>query len=147
MDFELVPFKEIQDEITLQTNPRLAFRNILQAARKNCPALDWDQFPVDFIDPAIISSDCAFACDAYGANHLIQGLYSFFANFSGSDDENKYLAEYVIFLSYSGLVLREALLKAVIEGDFISCWGFHDGDLFLLLNRIAGRVSFLSDKE
>jgi len=196
MDLELVPFKEIQNEITLQTNPKLAFRNILQAARKNCPALDWDQFPVDYMDvdisaatqwitetvtgmpkvkgiylgldtlnmdegqgtnveigmnsscdPAIISSDWAFACDAYGANHLIQGLYSFFANFSGSDDENKYLAEYVIFLSYSGLVLREALLKAVIEGDFISCWGFHDGDLFLLLNRIAGRVSFLSDKE
>jgi hypothetical protein len=98
-------------------------------------------------DPTKISIDWAFDCDTYGDRHLIKGLYSFFANFTGPDDENKYLAEYVIFLGYSGIVLREALLKASIPSDFISCWGFHDGDLLLLMNSIGGKVTFLANKE
>ena len=172
MDFELIPFEEIRNEITLHPNPELAFKNILQAEKKNCPALDWDQFSVKYMDtdiseatqwikksmknmpdvkgiylgldtlnmedgkgsnveigmnsscdPTESSIDWAFDCNTYGDRHLIMGLYSFFANFSGPDDENKDLAEYVIFLGYSGLVLREALLKASIKSDFISCWG------------------------
>jgi hypothetical protein len=93
-----------------------------------------------------MSADWAFHCDTYGDSHLIKGLYSFFANFIGPDDDNKYLAEYVIFLGYSGLVIREALLKASIESDFISCWGFHDGDLFLLMNGIGQKITLLADK-
>jgi len=194
MHFELIPFEEIRNEITLQANPELAFKNILRASKKNCPTLDWDQFSANYMDidisaaskwiikslknapevsgiylgldtlnmedgkgsnveigmnsscdPTKISIDWAFDCDTYGDRHLIKGLYSFFANFTGSDDENKYLAEYIIFLAYSGLVLREALLKANNQRDFISCWGFHDGDLFLLMNSIGGKVAFLAN--
>ncbi len=196
MGFELIPFEEIRNEITLQTSPEQAFKSILQAATKNCPALDWDQFSVSYMntdiiaatqwikktlksmpdvkgiylgldtlnmedgkgsnveigmntncDPTKISIDWAFDCDTYGDRHMIKGLYSFFANFSGPDDENKDLAKYVIFLGYSGLVLREALLKASIKSDFISCWGFHDGDLLLLMNNIGQKVTFLANKE
>lgn len=196
MDFELIPFEEIRNEITQQANPELAFKNILQAAKKNCPALDWGQFSVNYMDtdisaatqwikktmknmpdvkgiylgldtlnmedgkgsnveigmnsncdPAKISIDWAFDCDTYGDRHLIMGLYSFFSNFAGPDDENKDLAEYVIFLGYSGLVFREALLKACIKSDFISCWGFHDGDLLLLMNNTGQKIAFLANKE
>lgn len=195
MDFELIPFDEIRNEIALQANPKLAFNDILQATKKNCPALDWDQFSVNYMDedineavewikkalkkrpqakgiylgldtlnmkdgrgsnveigmnancdPAEISTDYAFHCDTYGDRHLIKGLYTFFANFVGPDDDSSALAEYVIFLGYSGVVLREALLKADIKSDFISCWGFHDGDLFLLMNSIAQKITFLANK-
>ncbi|MDO6435694.1 hypothetical protein Q4E93_34085 [Flavitalea sp. BT771] len=196
MDFELIPFEDIRNEITLQASPELAFKNILQAAKRNYPALDWEQFSVKYMDadisaatrwikkalgrlrdvkgiylgldtlnmedgkgsnveiginancdPTEISVDWAFDCDTYGDRHLIKGLYSFFANFAEPDDQNKDLAEYVIFLGYSGLVLREALLKANIESDFISCWGFHDGDLLLLMNKIGQKITFLANKE
>jgi|GEM_PF-5404207 len=195
MDFELIPFETIQSEMTRQVNPALAFKNILKAAKKNCPELDWDQFSDKYLnddivaatqwiikslkgvpkakgiyfgldtlnmedgdgsnveigmntscDPGQISVDWAFECDHYGDKHLIKGLYSFFANFTGPEDDNMDLAEYVIFLSYSGLVIREALLRANIKTDFISCWGFHDGDLLLLMNSIKQKITFLADR-
>jgi hypothetical protein len=196
VDSKLIPFEAIRKAITKQANPQLAFKDILKAAKKNCPRLDWGQFSDKYMDddvsaatkwikktlkgtpdtkgiylgldtlnmedgdgsnveigmntscdPTEISIGWVFHCDAYGDRHLIKGLYSFFANFKGPEDDNKYLAEYVIFLGYSGLILREALVKAGIKNDFISCWGFHDGDLLLLMNSIGQKITILADRE
>ena len=196
MNFKAIPFKAIRDEITRQAKPEVAFKNILLAAKKKCPALDWKQFSLEYMDtdinatarwikktlktvpdakgiylgldtlnmrggkgsnveigmntdcdPAVKSMDWAYRCDAYGKNHLIKGLYRFFAKFKGPEDDNKDLAEYIVFLSYSGLVIREALLKVDIKNDFISCWGFHDGDLFLLMNKVGQKTTFLANKK
>ncbi len=42
------------------------------------------------------------------------------------------LAEYTLFLGYSGLILAEALEDVGRDGPFLAAWGFHDGDLFTL---------------
>lgn len=195
MNFKLIPLKEIRKEITLQPDPALAFKNILAAAKKNCPRLAWGQFSDKYLkkditaatnwiqqtldkkpkakgiylgldtlnmnkgkgsnveiglntkcDPAILSDEWIFDCDHYGESHLIKGLYLFFKNFIGPDKDNKDLAEYTIFLAYSGLVLREALLQVETKRDLIACWGFHDGDIFLLMNRIGQKNTVLANK-
>lgn len=194
MNFKLVPLKDIRSEITLQPDPEKAFKNILAAAKKKCPSVDWMQFSGKHLskditaaqkwiqkyinklptangiylgldtlnmdkgkgtnveiglhtrcDPAKFSADWAFDCDGYGAGHLIKGIY-LFEKLIQSAGKNESLVEYVIFLGYSGIVLREALLKVKVKGDFTSCWGFHDGDLFLLLNKIGQKRTVIANK-
>ena len=53
MNFKAIPFKAIRDEITRQAKPELAFKNILLAAKKKCPALDWKQFSLEYMDTDI----------------------------------------------------------------------------------------------
>lgn len=195
MNFKLIPLKEIRNEITLQPDPELAFKNILEAAKKKCPSVPWKLFSGNYLnkdiaaalkwiqktldkrpdargiylgldtlnmnngkgynveiglnsscDPTEFSNEWAFDCDYYGDKHLIKGLH-FFDKLIKPDDDNKDLAEFVIFLGYSGLVLREALLKVKIKSDFISCWGFHDGDLYLLLNKVGQKKTVLANKK
>jgi hypothetical protein len=48
-------------------------------------------------------------------------------------------AEYLIFSGYSGIVFREVLLMVEIKNDFLSIWGFHDGDSFFLVAQLLGK--------
>jgi hypothetical protein len=89
-------------------------------------------------DPRIFSTDWSYECDYYGKGHLINGLFLMSDSFSQSEKwsyEERSTAKYVIFLGYSGIILREALQKIDIENDFLSVWGFHDGDMFFLINK------------
>jgi hypothetical protein len=100
-------------------------------------------------DPEIISDDWIFKCDNYGSKHLIKGLYlvsDSFTNIELSSSGESSFAEYVVFLGYSGLVLRDALLNVETENDFISIWGFHDGDMFYLVQKINNKVSVIANK-
>lgn len=96
-------------------------------------------------DPTEMTMEWSFDCDYYGDSHLIEGLYAF-EPLIKSTGKYEDTVEYIIFLAYSGLVLREALLKVKFKSNFISCWGFHDGDMYLLLNKIGTTRSMLVTK-
>lgn len=104
----------------------------------------------DDCDPHVFSDEWTYECENYGDSHLIGSLYSVSDSFSNekkwSNDETSF-AEYLIFLGYSGVVLREALLKVKIKNDFISIWGFHDGDMFYLVNKIGEKRNIITGTE
>ncbi|BAU52301.1 hypothetical protein [Mucilaginibacter gotjawali] len=101
-------------------------------------------------DPSILSDGWTYDCDNYGESHLIEGLWlvsdSFISEERWSDDERRF-SEYTIFLGYSGLVLREALLNLKTNNDFISIWGFHDGDMFFLVNKKDGKMNLIANTD
>jgi len=89
-------------------------------------------------DPREFSDHWIYDCDSYGDNHLINGLNLVSDNFTNTikwSPEERSFSEYLIFLGYSGIVLREALINVTTEIDFLSIWGFHDGDMFYLVNK------------
>ena len=98
--------------------------------------------------PAELTDEWTYDCENYGEPHLLKGLYLVSDSFENeelwSDDERQF-AEYVIFLGYSGIVLREALFNLETADDFISIWGFHDGDMFFLVNKLGGKTSVITD--
>jgi hypothetical protein len=99
-------------------------------------------------DPSSISDDYTYDCETYGESHLIRGLFEVENGFNSElwpYDESAF-TEYVIFLAYSGLVLRDALKKANIKNDFITVWGFHDGDSFFLLQKINNQIIPIAQK-
>ena len=88
--------------------------------------------------PAELYDDWAYECENYGQSHLIKGLYDVahtFDSFEKWTKEESNFAEYIIFLGYSGVILREALNNLKTNNDFLSIWGFHDGDMFLLTQK------------
>lgn len=93
-------------------------------------------------NPQELNTGFAFECDHYD-RHLIKGLSHFFPD---DDEDIHMMISYMIFLSYSGVVLREALLAVETQNDFIACWGFHDGDLLLLMNKIGNERTLLAGK-
>lgn len=99
-------------------------------------------------DPNEFSDDWTYDCEYYGKPHLIKGLYevsdTFQNNEKWSNDERSF-AEYLIFLGYSGVVLREALNKLKTSNDFLSIWGFHDGDMFFLLQKIGDKRTIVTE--
>ena len=99
-------------------------------------------------DPKIFNDEWAFQCEKYGESHLIKGLFEVSDCFDNgekwSNDERNF-TEYIIFLSYSGVILREALNNIKIENDYISLWGFHDGDMFFLTQKINGINSIVTE--
>lgn len=69
----------------------------------------------------------------YGDPFLISSLASLQNIYSLPQYDNDFsLAEYILFLGYSGLVVREALISYAPNLSMLFAWGFHDGDLFLL---------------
>jgi len=101
-------------------------------------------------NPKDFSDDWAYDCEDYGTSHLIKGLYEVSEAFSVEGkwiSEEQHFAEYVIFLGYSGIVLRAALNNLETENDFLSIWGFHDGDLFFLVKKADGLRSIVTEVE
>ena len=92
-------------------------------------------------DPKILSDEWTFNCEFYGKNHLIKGLHEISSSFLEKNKWNsevRAVAEYVIFLGYSGIILRDSIKKLNISTDYLSIWGFHDGDMFFLSQRRGG---------
>lgn len=98
-------------------------------------------------NPNEITDDWAYDCENYGNSHLIKGLYEVSDSFN---NEGKWtagersFAEYLVFLGYSGVILRSALLQLETKNDFLSVWGFHDGDMFFLVQQIGGLKSIVT---
>jgi hypothetical protein len=79
----------------------------------------------------------------YPADHLIESLVPMKRMFRRRKSETRGFADYWLFLSYSGLVLLNALERAALPGNFLAVWGFHDGDLFVLARQGNGRFERL----
>jgi len=93
-------------------------------------------------DPHEISDNWCYDCEYFPDPYLIEGLYHFSELLSKKNTwtkEEREFTEYLIFLGYSGLVLREALLKLNTKNDFLSIWGFHDGDTFFLVQKLGDK--------
>jgi hypothetical protein len=98
-------------------------------------------------DPKVLSDEWTYDCDTYGKSHLIKGLLFVSDSFTNEErwpDDERSFSEYIVFLGYSGIVLKEALLNLKIKNDFISIWGFHDGDMFFLVNKREGKMSLIA---
>jgi hypothetical protein len=98
--------------------------------------------------PKNFTADWIYECENYGDSHLIKGLYDVIDSFENdalwTDDERSY-AEYIIFIGYSGVVLREALLNLERIKNFLSIWGFHDGDMFFLVQKLGDIKAIVTD--
>lgn len=93
-------------------------------------------------EPSEDSSDWLSSDLAYGADHILLGLFHLRAKYSEEEwrvgDKSVAagslfgFADYMLFLGYSGVVLGHAckLIKSNRARLFV--WGFHDGDMFLL---------------
>ena len=93
-------------------------------------------------DPASLDQEWCFDCFHYGEEHLILSLAEVGESFTDEEKwsyEERSAAEYIIFLCYSGIVFREALLTLDCPNDFGTIWGFHDGDTFNLVRRIGDK--------
>jgi hypothetical protein len=101
-------------------------------------------------NPGEFTQDWAYDCDYYGESHLLKGLFlvsdAFINEEKWTSDERSF-AEYLIFLGYSGVVFREALLNVETKNDFLSIWGFHDGDMFFLVNRLLGNRTVIAGSD
>lgn len=101
-------------------------------------------------NPKEFDSEWIYDCENYGDGHLIKGLYNVSDSFNNegkySENERRF-AEYMIFLGYSGIVLREALLKVEIGKNFLSIWGFSDGDMFFLVQKKGKKRIVVTDIE
>ena len=77
--------------------------------------------------------DWVYRMQWYGTRHLVAGLVPMQAVYSEPEYERAHgFADYVLFLGYSGLVLRQACEHVRWRARAAVLWGFHDGDLFLL---------------
>ncbi len=80
----------------------------------------------------------------YGPRHLLGGLVDIHSTYSRPEWEDQFSnADYMLFLGYSGLILREVLKNAAIPEPALVAWGFHDGDMFLLGRKKAGVFEIL----
>lgn len=89
----------------------------------------------------------------YGNKHLIRGLRQHHRVYRKLSPELFELADYVLFLAYSGLVLSSAIARlpprarAAGNGARIYAWGFHDGDFFPLARAEGDRFERLKGKK
>lgn len=93
-------------------------------------------------NPAILEDSWLYESKVRGKSHLIRSLYEVEDSFSNEEKWNnteRHEAEYAIFLGYSGFILREALQNIDVKQDFLSMWGFHDGDIFYLMQQNNGQ--------
>ncbi|MFL6629075.1 MAG: hypothetical protein ACJ8G1_21715 [Vitreoscilla sp.] len=80
----------------------------------------------------------------YGPRHLLDGLVGMHSTYSLPQWEQQFSnADYMIFLGYSALILREALQKAAAPAPALIAWGFRDGDIFLLGRKDATTFTFI----
>ncbi len=101
-------------------------------------------------NPNELVDDWAYVCEHYGESHLIKGLFEVSHTFSNEQKwnrEERSFAEYLIFLAYSGVVLREALFSIESDINFLSMWGFHDGDMFYLVQKMNEIKEVVAGKE
>lgn len=80
----------------------------------------------------------------YGSPMMLSGLYELHRIYSLPQWEaDLSVADYMLFLGYSGLVARQAILRLRASAPMLFAWGFHDGDMFLLARANKGRTEIL----
>lgn len=90
------------------------------------------------------STDWAYDTLTRGTSHLMASLFVLQETYSRSQWEDEYsFADYLLFLAYSGLVIREALTDFIARQPMLFAWGFHDGDLFSLCRIKDNQVEML----
>jgi hypothetical protein len=89
-------------------------------------------------DPFKSDGEWAWNCEWYGTRHLIRGLVDLKRTYEHERWRDvRDVADYALFLGYSGLVLSDALASLEGREPLLAAWGFHDGDLFLLGRRTS----------
>jgi hypothetical protein len=99
-------------------------------------------------DPWVTDLEWMYSNAWYGEDHLIRGLCEMHAVYS-TQKKLYSLADYVLFLGYSGIILSAAILKldpGVRSGPMgrLYAWGFHDGDIFPLCRATAKETTILA---
>lgn len=95
---------------------------------------------VSTVKASTTDTDWIFSQSKTGSAHRIAGLLSFRRIYSAPRWEDiSEDADYLLPLGYSGLILGTALTELTDTKDRVIAWGFHDGDVFLLGRRIAGK--------
>lgn len=85
------------------------------------------------VNPADDGREWLYALEWYGPPHLIESLRDLQDVYmEWPSDDLQMTADYVLFLTYSGLVLAEAAAQVTWRDDTVVVWGFHDGDLYTL---------------
>ena len=80
----------------------------------------------------------------YGTDHLIYGLHPLHKVYSKPEWQDLFsFADYILFLTYSGIVLGQALSQLQTKQSFLAVWGFHDGDLFVLGRKTPERFELI----
>ena len=88
--------------------------------------------------------------DVRGSSHLIRGLYDMqqvYGNEKKYAYEIRSFVEYVVFLGYSGVVLGAGLKHADHAGSYLAQWGYHDGDLFWLAQKMGSAITLIPDSK
>lgn len=99
-------------------------------------------------NPAVLNDEWTYECDKYGESHLIKGLFDMWKVFYNKEKwsaKEVNFVEYVVFLGYSGIVLKQALTQIDSLGDYLSMWGFHDGDMGYLIQSVGGNKKVLAE--
>ncbi len=79
-----------------------------------------------------------------GSRTLIVGLVALQAEYRQDRWKAQFgMADYALFLAYSGVVLAQALRHLARQDPLLAAWGFHDGDLFALCRRSAGTFEMI----
>ena len=99
-------------------------------------------------DPQEDSAEWVYDELFQGAEHQIRGLYELYTIYSQNEwlvEDRRVpggdyfsLANYLIFLGYSGLVLGHAFQLLTSDRSRLAAWGFSDGDVFLLGRQLPG---------
>lgn len=80
----------------------------------------------------------------YGPPFLIGGLKKLHSVYSQAQWEQVFsFADYILFLVYSALVLRDALKISTNTCDKLVAWGFHDGDILNLCRIEGGEMTLI----
>ena len=80
----------------------------------------------------------------HGSSTLIVGLVALQAEYRQDRwNELSGMADHVLSLAYSGVVLAQALRHLERQDPLLAAWGFHDGDLFALCRCSAGTFEMI----
>jgi hypothetical protein len=80
----------------------------------------------------------------YGEKHLIYGLFELQQFYSQPIWKPAFsFADYMLSLSYTGIIFGQAFIRISINRSLLAAWGFHEGDLFALGRKTQGRFDFI----
>ena len=95
-------------------------------------------------DTASDDIDWVFERLERGPTTLIRGLADLRAEYSQARWRSAFgMADYILFLAYSGLVLAQALRRLERDDPMLAAWGLHDGDLFALCRSAPGTFQMI----
>ncbi|MEJ7137805.1 hypothetical protein [Amphibiibacter pelophylacis] len=95
-------------------------------------------------DTRLNQSDWIYGQLTHGESVFLDGLYQLHQIYSLAQWQSVYpIADYMLFLGYSGLIVLEAIAQAQSPYSRLYTWGFHDGDMFLLARSHSGQTDII----